>query len=106
MQSHGVMYNVAVSVCDLSDISGLITLGRLYTNYPCLEQISMISKLFKPLNPSLAEHDRPSLSSVDPDQLASEELIGICTVGLNNSLLNIMSTTQTYKNDIEDQITS
>ena len=27
-------------------------------------------------------------------------------VGLNNSLLNIMSTTQTYKNDIEDQITS
>ena len=26
--------------------------------------------------------------------------------GLNNSLLNIMSTTQTYKNDIEDQITS
>ena len=27
-------------------------------------------------------------------------------IGLNNSLLNIMSTTQTYKNDIEDQITS
>ena len=28
------------------------------------------------------------------------------TIGLNNSLLNIMSTTQIYKNDIEDQITS
>ena len=25
-------------------------------------------------------------------------------LGLNNSLLNIMSTTQTYKNDIEDQM--
>ena len=35
-------------------------------------------------------------------------LLQICFffVGLNNSLLNIMSTTQTYKNDIEDQITS
>ena len=30
----------------------------------------------------------------------------MCVIGLNNSLLNIMSTTQTYKNDIEDQITS
>ena len=30
----------------------------------------------------------------------------VSSFGLNNSLLNIMSTTQTYKNDIEDQITS
>ena len=28
------------------------------------------------------------------------------SIGLNNSLLNIICTTQTYKNDIKDQITS
>ena len=32
--------------------------------------------------------------------------VSVACFGLNNSLLNIMSTTQTYKNDIEDQITS
>ena len=33
-------------------------------------------------------------------------LCGVSCLGLNNILLNIMCTTQIYKNDIKDQITS